>query len=416
MKIAIIDHFFNPGGGSRVTRSLLSAIKKARDGLEVTFFGNPNGVKREKLQAISQNFGIDFQPLASMLLSGRSFFNIQGTRYVVSLLQRKYEKIGRLAPFALSGQLHKELEQKIKGYDVALFTWPFHLKCPDLDCPMVGIFHDFNFHYSFGSTLLTTWMRDFLIENTPILLSKMTPIVSTEYMKQELEKFYPHCRNRAYVVPIAPFADPTSILEEERDAILKKFNIPKPYLLVPTNAAIHKNNGTLMAAFSLLKEKKYPHSLVFVGHRTETFNGRACIEGAALRQKPQNVFGLGYVNNQEIDALIQGAEMVINASLYEGGNGPGLDAWGYGIPVAMSNISPFIEHLACYDVKAAVFDPRNAQDIADKIAFSLDHKEKTLENAHYSKESIRSFSWEGVAKQYLNIFDREILLKSKALK
>ncbi len=65
---------------------------------------------------------------------------------------------------------------------------------------------------------------------------------------------------------------------------------------------------------------------------------------------PQNIYGLGYVDNVEIDGLIQSAHIVVNSSLYEGGNGPGFDAWSRGIPVAMSNIPPFLEHVAYHDV------------------------------------------------------------------
>ena len=53
------------------------------------------------------------------------------------------------------------------------------------------------------------------------------------------------------------------------------------------------------------------------------------------------LLGLGYVTHTEIEALIQGARMVVNPSLYEGGNCPGFDAWIRGVPVAMSNLAPF---------------------------------------------------------------------------
>ena len=39
MKIAVIDHIGNPGGGSRVARALLPAMKPSMGTL--LFFGNP---------------------------------------------------------------------------------------------------------------------------------------------------------------------------------------------------------------------------------------------------------------------------------------------------------------------------------------------------------------------------------------
>ena len=48
MKIAVIDHIGNYGGGSRVVRSLLPALKLLDPDLEITYFGNPTAIRREK--------------------------------------------------------------------------------------------------------------------------------------------------------------------------------------------------------------------------------------------------------------------------------------------------------------------------------------------------------------------------------
>lgn len=408
MKIAVIDHVSNPGGGSRVVRSLLAAMKKVRPDLDITFFGNPRGIKRENIEEIAKQHGIKLRPLASMSWTGRDIFRIKGSRHIIALMQRRSEKFLSLFPLRLSGRLDKELNEVVRGFDVAFFTWPFHLKCPDLDCPMVGIFHDFNFRYWFGAGMPAPWVHQFLMNETPVLLDRMTPIVSTEYMKTEVQKFYPQFGDKVHVAPIAPMSGLSEIDAATIEKIRQKFKLPEKFLLAPTNVSQHKNLGPLMSAVELLRQKGHDIALVIAGIGTEIYNGRACPEGIELGMSPQNIFGLGYVDNIEIDGLIQSAQILVNSSLYEGGNGPGFDAWSRGTPVAMSNIPPFLEHVAYHDVKAAIFNPRSPEDIAEKIAYLLENPDKARENAEHSLQAISRFSWETTAEKYLAVFDSAI--------
>ena len=120
------------------------------------------------------------------------------------------------------------------------------------------------------------------------------------------------------------------------------------------------------------------------------------------------VVGLGYVSNLQMDALIQCARAVVSSSLYEAGNGPGLDAWARAVPVVMSEILPFIEHIEVQDVKAHVFDPRNPQDIANKIIAILSDPEKAKEDALYSQKAMQKITWETVAEKYLAVFNKAV--------
>ena len=55
----------------------------------------------------------------------------------------------------------------------------------------------------------------------------MTPIVLTEYMRSELEKFYPEAKDKAHIIEVAAPASPEPLSEETVRAVLKKFNISK---------------------------------------------------------------------------------------------------------------------------------------------------------------------------------------------
>jgi glycosyltransferase involved in cell wall biosynthesis len=406
MKIAVVDHFLNPGGGARIIRALLPAMKKVNQDLDITFFGTAHGIKRERLDEVAIPNGIKVKTLQSTALSGKDLFKIKGSRFVISLLQNKWSKWQNLLPFYLSGKVHKELESRVKGFDIAFFTWPFHLECPKLACPMVGIFQDFNYKYYFSSNVSTPWMTQSLNTHIPDLLAQFTPIVTSQFVADELRKFYPSYGKDVRVVPIAPMGERRN--EEAVKKTLDKFQIKKKFLLYPTNTASHKNIGPLLAALPLIKKQGHDICLILAGLGTENINGKACEQGVELCNEERDVFGLGYVSNDEINALIQSATAVVNCSLYEGNNGPALDAWAQGTPVAMSEIPPFVELLSTFNVKAAIFDPRSPQNIADKIGYLLAHIEETAQDVISSKKAMEQYTWEKCALQYLNIFSELI--------
>jgi len=273
---------------------------------------------------------------------------------------------------------------------------------------MAGIFHDYNYKYYFSAEAMLSSMESFLNKHMPQWLANSTPIVSTEFMKSEVQKFYPEFGDKVRVVPIAPMGDISNFSREEARDIVSKTGISGKYILCPTQMKGHKNLGPLISAHSILRKEGYPGVLVFTGAGTEAINGRACEIGIERTVHSQDVYGLGYVSNEQIDALIQCADVVVNPSLYEGGNGPGFDAWAKGVPVAMSNIPPFLEHLQTHDVRAEIFDPRSPKDIAEKIDRILKNPEKALNDIEHSKEAISRFTWEGSAQGYLNVIEEAL--------
>ncbi len=406
MKIAIIDHFLNPGGGARIIRALLPAMRKVQPNLDMTFFGTPYGIQRERLHEVTIPNQIKVKTLKSTILSGKDLFNIKGSRFVISLLQTKLGKWAHFFPHFLSGKIHKELESVVQGFDIAFFPWPFHLECPNLECPMVGIFQDFNYKYYFSSNVSTPWITRSLNVHIPNLLTHFTPLVTSHFVADELRKFYPQHSKNVKVVPIAPMGE--RIDAQMVKKTLNKFQIKKKFILYPTNTASHKNIGPLLSALSLIKKQGQDVCLILAGLGTENINGKACDQGVELGNADQDVYGIGYVSHAEINALIQSAAVVVNCSLYEGNNGPALDAWAQGTPVAMSRIPPFVELLSTFNVKAAVFDPRCPKDIADKVGNLLVLTEETARDALLSKNAMIQYTWEKCAKEYLNIFSELI--------
>lgn len=411
MKLAVIDHIGNPGGGSRVVRSLLPALKNLRHSLDVTYFGNPFSIKREGLDRELSGVGIKVKNLNSVRRASYGIAGIRGSAYFVRKFQEQYGARLPFLPTFITGAVHREMEKVVRGFDLAFFPWPYMSVCPSLDCPMVGIFHDFNHCYYFsGAPTFSRWQHELLKRELPVWLSRSTPAVSTNFMARELRKFYPEFADKVEVVHLASMSTVSKITFAEAQRIVtEELKITKKYILYPANPCAHKNIGPLLAAIPILKRMGHDIVLVITGPEIERINGHACEIGVELGFGEQDVFGLGYVTNLQVDSLIQCASVVVSTSLYEAGNGPGLDAWARGVPVAMSNIPPFLEHLEVQGVRAEVFDPRSPRDIAEKINEILSNPEKAKVDALHSQQALSRLTWEQTAEKYLAVFDKTLI-------
>jgi glycosyltransferase involved in cell wall biosynthesis len=409
MKIAIFDHCINHGGGSRYLRCLLPALKEARPSWEIVFFSDAKAIFRDGLKKEFEEVGIECQSLASLKLENSWIFSlIPKGRSVLYLLRKKCKRFISFLPLYISGAVEKEIERKSNSFDLVFCSWPYFLKCPKIKTPLFAIFHDFNFRYYFSGNTFDPIHYHAMMEEIPPWIRSSVPLVSSAFMKSELEKFYPEEKGRVKVIPLSSLGARSVIDITLARKIVLELQISSPYILFPTNVSSHKNTGALLAAFEKLK-KEFPNLiLVFAGYGTEVINGRIGILGLERDPVHRDVLGLGYVSNEVIDALISCAEVVVSTSFYEAGCGPGLDAWARGTPVAMSNIPPYLEHLEFLGVRAKTFDPRSPKDIAEKIAEILNNPVEAKEDALYSKRQIELYGWNCVADQYASIFEETI--------
>jgi hypothetical protein len=144
MRIAVIDHVGNHGGGSRVVRSLLPALKRLEPLIELTYFGNPAAIRRERLVEELASVDIPVIELEALRLTYGRMWGGDYARRAIQMAQARWLGAKPYLPVQLSGDVGREIRRRIKGYDLAFYPWPFLLAFPELDCPSVGIFHDFH--------------------------------------------------------------------------------------------------------------------------------------------------------------------------------------------------------------------------------------------------------------------------------
>lgn len=408
MRIAVVDHVGNRGGGSRFLRALLPALASSSESCELTFFGDAQSMAREGVREDLGRFGIDAVPLRATWTGSGRLFNSPIAQRAIPLIRNRIFGRYQALPSILTGDVSKELEKKVRGYDAAFFPWPYLISIPKLDCPIIATIHDLNFKYYFsGQPTYTPGQATILEETIPGWLLGASIVVSTKFMHDEILKFYPWFRNPLSIVPLSNLSRDAISYDDAR-MIVEQLGLRKPYILFPTHTCSHKNAGPLVAAVALMRESGRSTTLVMTGEGTQRLGGRSSQIGVEVGTSPQDVVGLGYVPNDAMNALIRCASIVVNPSLYEGGNGSGLDAWAAGVPVAMSNIPPFTEHLTRLGVSASVFNPRDPREIARSLCDILDNPESEAVRARASSEAMARFTWAETAVGYSEVFKAAI--------
>jgi len=310
----------------------------------------------------------------------------------------------------------REMRELLEGCSVVYMAFPYYTRPALFGVPSVATFHDLHFRHFPGAYDPET--RRLLDRQT----SRWTRIidecvVSSRFIEGDLLRHYPHTTGKTRVVYLAPYGIreiETSVLEH----VLESQDLARGrYFIYSGGTSRHKNIINVLRAVDLLKRAGHPVPLVITGSGTQAIGDFALelAEGNPvaeindfLRQSSlvlgEDVRVLGYVSNEEVDALTRGAAAIVHASLYEAGCGPAMDAWLNGVPVAFSNIPPYLEQLERLDVHAWLFDPLDPEDIARALGAILRSPEEAARLARRSQAAIKSYTWDDTAVAYQAAF------------
>lgn len=182
------------------------------------------------------------------------------------------------------------------------------------------------------------------------------------------------------------------------DDLRKKFGIDKNYILFVGTLQPRKNIIKLIEAFSKIERENL--ILVIVGKKGWLYED--------ILSAPQK-FGvlervkfLDFAEDKDLPSLYQNATCFVLPSLYEGFGLPVLEAMKYGCPVLVSNVSSLPE--AGGDA-AIYFDPKDANDIKEKIEKVISNTKLRSEMIEKGKLQIKKFSWEKTARETLRVLE-----------
>ena len=181
----------------------------------------------------------------------------------------------------------------------------------------------------------------------------------------------------------------------------KKYFIEEPFLLYVGTLEPRKNLVKLMQAYFILKrDYRIKHKLVIAGKKGWNYGPIFSeIERLSLRN---DVIFTGYVPEQALVHLYNGAELFILPSLYEGFGLPILEAMACGTPVITSNISSMPE--VAGDA-AILVDPYDVDALAGAMHGVLTDKGLKESLVKKGLERVKHFSWKKCAEETIRVYE-----------
>lgn len=193
-----------------------------------------------------------------------------------------------------------------------------------------------------------------------------------------------------------PLAD-----SNERRAILARYGIKQPYLLYVGGINARKNIARLFEAFVRVRES-HPDLILVIGGKRQWQTDEIDTTFRRL-DLAEYVHFTGYVEDADLPALYNAAELFIFPSLYEGFGLPPLEAMACGTPVITSNISSLPEVV---DDAALTVDPHEVNQLASAIERVLTDTMLQTELRRRGIARAAEFTWERTARETLALYER----------
>jgi glycosyltransferase involved in cell wall biosynthesis len=244
-----------------------------------------------------------------------------------------------------------------------------------------------------------SWSTKFALKNAKIIISV------SEFTKQEMVEFYKADAGKIKVVKngfnnqlYRPIND-----QEKIKQVLSKYDITAPYIFYAGRLEKKKNTAKLVEAYAIMRQKfgNIKHKLVLVGKAGLGFDEvKYVINEFDIED---DVIITGWVPEEDMPYIYNGASLFVFPSFYEGFGIPLLEAMASGVPIAASNTASIPE---IAKNSALLFDPEDKDDMAGKMAKILLNKQLAGELVNSGFIRVRDFSLAKCAQETLALINQ----------
>jgi glycosyltransferase involved in cell wall biosynthesis len=233
-------------------------------------------------------------------------------------------------------------------------------------------------------------------------------ITNSNCTKNDLMFFFKVPEERIWVTPLGVsdnFLKPNVTTIEKK---LTAYKISGDYFLFTGAMNKRKNLKTTIEAFIKFKERTNSKVKLVLAGRMNW--GGSQIEKLLKNNNLQDEVILpGYIEDQDLPAVISGARAVLYLSLYEGFGFPALEAMKVGTPIIASNTSSIPEVV---EDAGLLVNPLDLKEIVNAMSEISSNAE--IRNQYIQKgiKQAEKFSWEKTAKKTLEAYKNIIALNS----
>jgi len=243
---------------------------------------------------------------------------------------------------------------------------------------------------------------DYLYWSTDFALRRAKKIITvSNFTKQDILNFYPKARANKISVVHNGYNDDLYKLARNHEKIkekLEKYSIESPYFLYVGRLEKKKNIPALIEALSILRDShpEIKEKMVLIGDASFGYDEvKYVIEEFNLNY---DVLMPGWVDEEDLPYLFNGASAFIFPSKHEGFGIPILQAMACGVPVAASDI-PVFKEVAGDAI--LYFDHQDKKAIAEAMAEIINNVELHKELTEKGLERVKNFSWKRCAEETL---------------
>lgn len=215
--------------------------------------------------------------------------------------------------------------------------------------------------------------------------------------------------DRIRVVPLAPRPQFRVLPREQVQDVQQRLQLPDHYLLYVGTIEPRKNVAGLLRAYARLAPGlRARYQLVLAGG----WGWRADDVREMLKQSPWNesVRMLGYVSDDDLVPLMNGAECLVYPSFYEGFGLPPLEAMACNCPVITSHGGSLEEVIGD---SAVIVHPEDEKNLALTMADLLLHPDLREKFRRRGRKNLERFSWSRTAADTLDAYRAALSIPAK---
>ncbi len=227
-------------------------------------------------------------------------------------------------------------------------------------------------------------------------------ITISQNSKKDLLEYLPIAEAKITVIAAAAGKHFQMMNEEKIAPALERVGVERPYILYVGSVEPRKNLLRLLEAYQEVRKWSQSWRLVIVGARNYWKSSPVAQKVKDLGLEGQVKF-TGYIPDEDLPALYNGADLFCFPSLYEGFGLPVLEAMACGTPVVTANSSSLPEVAG---EAALLVDPYNVTELAAAMRRVLEDPALAEDLRQKGLERVKQFTWEKTARETIAVYEK----------
>jgi glycosyltransferase involved in cell wall biosynthesis len=263
--------------------------------------------------------------------------------------------------------------------------------------PLVTVAHDVSFERFPEFLTLRRRLWHALMRPRELMQRSDHVIAVSEHTKRDLVEVYGLNSNTISVVYPGVRSEDARVRPLDVRKVVSKYKLPSRFLLFVGTMEPRKNIGGVIAAFSAIANR-ISQDLVIAGE--QGWKMRQLVSEVASSPYADRIHVIGFVEEEDKNALYAAADLFVYPSFYEGFGFPPLEAMLSGTPSIVSFNSSLPEVVGEW---ATLVDPYNTPQIASVLEELLASPARVP--ATVQQEIREKYSWERAGRETVKILE-----------